>query len=150
MCVQRETGCELFIWLCGRVDLASARGACSVFFFFFLHLPSEASSDNFIVHFFPRFYSRPGVSTFRIFIFFIHHHIQCIFFLFHAQTLEGNVGRHPEKASARRETTGCDRLQSYCHVPTVIGCLLVQRTAGATRRHVRFTLNLRSLHLIRS
>lgn len=28
----------------------SARGACSGFYFF-LHLPSEASSDDFIVHF---------------------------------------------------------------------------------------------------
>lgn len=77
-----------------EVDLASARGACSGFYFSCTFRQRHLATI--LLYILPCFYSRPGVSTSRIFFFssitiFIVY-IYTIFFLFYAQTLEGDFG----------------------------------------------------------
>lgn len=71
-----------------EVDLASARGACSGFYFSCTFRQRHLATI--LLYILPCFYSRPGVSTSRIF-FFLHHHlhriyIYIIFFVLRANT----------------------------------------------------------------
>lgn len=56
-----------------EVDLASARGACSGFYFSCTFRQRHLATI--LLYILPCFYSRPGVSTSRIFFFFLHHHL---------------------------------------------------------------------------